>query len=116
MQIRVASDPQLQRHPTLYIEAAGFRRQQRCFRQDPEGTETLNKVRVAFLNNYFAAENGRCEKLPNPRYGRDEYRLPTWLTKEYVYNAYVSDLTWNKRKRRSYRCKGEVNLIENTQD
>ena len=44
-----------------------------------------------FLDNYFAPENGRCEKLPNPRYGREEYRLPIWLSKLKVYCVYVAD-------------------------
>ena len=45
----------------------------------------------AFLENYFSPENGRCEKLPNPRYGSDEYRLPTWMKKRYVFEAYEQD-------------------------
>ena len=44
-----------------------------------------------FLENYFAPENGRCEKLPNPRYGRDEYRLPVWLSKRKIYSVYKED-------------------------
>ena len=63
------------------------------------------EMAVAFLTNYFASENGRCEKLPNPRYGRDEYRLPIWLTKEYVFRAYESDLTESTSKRDHLRCK-----------
>ena len=50
----------------------------------------------AFLENYFADENGRCEKLPNPRYGREEYRLPVWMTKQYVFDAYVKDCNASK--------------------
>ena len=52
----------------------------------------------SFLENYFAPENGRCEKLPNPRYGRDEYRLPIWLTKVKVYCVYVADAVACKSK------------------
>ena len=68
-----------------------------------DGTETnkreVKKARMnpkfesvrAFLANYFAPENGRCEKLPNPRYGREEYRLPIWLSKTAIYNSYKKD-------------------------
>ena len=68
-----------------------------------DGTETSNRqqkrqrVNVkyesvrAFLSTYFSPENGRCEKLPNPRFGRDEYRLPIWLTKKKLYRVYCAD-------------------------
>ena len=44
-----------------------------------------------FLSNYFSEENGRLEKLPNPRYGRQEFVLPTWLSKRKIYCVYVAD-------------------------
>ena len=44
-----------------------------------------------FLDNYFAPENGRCERLPNPRYGKEEFRLPIWLSKLKVFLVYVED-------------------------
>ena len=45
----------------------------------------------AFLANYFSEDNGRCEKIPNPRFGREELRLPIWLTKAKVYEVYKDD-------------------------
>ena len=45
----------------------------------------------AFLAEYFSDENGRVEKLPNPRYGRDEYRLPVWLSMNKIYMIYEND-------------------------
>ena len=52
----------------------------------------------AFLENYFAPENGRCEKMPNPRFGKEEYRLPTWLTKAKIYEYYQKDCQETSRK------------------
>ena len=44
-----------------------------------------------FLESYLDKNYGKCEKLPNPRYGRDEWRLPTWLKKEVLYEIYKVD-------------------------
>ena len=67
-----------------YLEVE--RPRQKLFKWNPK-FETVK----TFLDNYFAPENGRCEKLPNPRYGREEYRLPIWLSKLKVYCVYVAD-------------------------
>lgn len=45
----------------------------------------------AFFENYFHEDNGRCEKLPNPRFGHDEWRLPVWLKPTKVYKVYCDD-------------------------
>ena len=42
---------------------------------------------VKKIDNYFAPENGRCEKLPNPRYGREKYRLHIRKLKVYYVNV-----------------------------
>lgn len=42
----------------------------------------------AWLDEYFSDENGRLEKLPNPRYGREEHNLPTWAKKSLIYDEY----------------------------
>ena len=39
--------------------------------QQPKWNKKYESVR-AWLKAYFENENGKCEKLPNPRYGRDE--------------------------------------------
>lgn len=53
---------------------------------------------LAFLTEYFKDENGRLEKLPNPRYGRDEWRLPPWLTKVELFKYYSADCVSAGRK------------------
>ncbi len=58
--------------------------------QQPRWNSKYESVRV-FLENYFSDENGRCEKLPNPRYSREELRLPIWLSKVEVYRIYKHD-------------------------
>ena len=45
----------------------------------------------AFFEMYFHEDNGRCEKLPNPRFGHDEWRLPIWLKPLKVYKIYCED-------------------------
>ena len=67
----------------------------------PRVNKKFESVRM-FLANYFAPENGRCEKLPNPRYGRDEYRLPIWLSKAQVYRVYTDDCE---------KCKGKFRFV-----
>jgi hypothetical protein len=42
---------------------------------------------VKKIDNYSALENGRCEKLPNPRYGREKYRLHIRKLKVYYVNV-----------------------------
>lgn len=44
-----------------------------------------------FLTYYFSDANGRCEKMPNPRSSRDEYRLPSWLNRSLLYTFYKED-------------------------
>ncbi len=51
----------------------------------------------SFLEYYFAPKNARFENLPNPRYGRDEYRLPIWLTKIKVYCVFTLVCTLRMR-------------------
>lgn len=41
-----------------------------------------------WFDEYFSDENGRLEKLPNPRYGREEHNLPTWAKKTVLYGEY----------------------------
>ena len=55
--------------------------------QQPKWNKKYESVR-AWLKTYFENENGKCEKLPNPRYGRDEWRLPIWLPKRELYRIY----------------------------
>ena len=76
---------------SLKRKASDDREEVECPKQQkPKWNNKFETVR-SFLNDYFAPENGRCEKLPNPRYGRDEYRLPVWLSKLKIYSAYVED-------------------------
>lgn len=59
--------------------------------QQKERVNRIYESARTFLANYFADENGRCEKLPNPRGSRDEYRLPLWLNKSALYRIYKAD-------------------------
>lgn len=58
--------------------------------QQPRWNKKYETVRT-FLAGYFDKAHGKCEKLPNPRYGRDEWRLPTWLKKDVLYDIYKKD-------------------------
>lgn len=62
------------------------RPKQKIFKWNPKYEDVKT-----FLDNYFAPENGRCERLPNPRYGKEEFRLPIWLSKLKVFLVYVED-------------------------
>jgi hypothetical protein len=44
----------------------------------------------AFLTDYFSDDNGRCEKIPNPRGIHDIYHLPPWLGYREVWKEYVA--------------------------
>ena len=58
--------------------------------QQPRWNKKFESVRT-FLAGYFDKHHGKCEKLPNPRYGRDEWRLPTLLKKHVLYDIYKED-------------------------
>lgn len=45
----------------------------------------------AWLDDNFAPENGRCEKMPNPESGREEWHLPPWLKKSVVYKEHCKE-------------------------
>lgn len=49
------------------------------------------RAAIAWLAEYFAEENGRTEKIPNPQSDRDEWHLPAWMSKQTVYRIYVAD-------------------------
>ena len=56
----------------------------------PYSSKKSSDVR-ALLDDYFKPENGRCEKMPNPQSGREEWHLPSWLKKSVVYKLYSDE-------------------------
>ena len=74
-----------------------FREVESPIQKLPKWNPKFEDVRT-FLDNYFAPKNGRCEKLPNPRYGKEEFSLPIWLSKLKVFLVYSADSTACKSK------------------
>ena len=50
---------------------------------------------VAFMNWFLSEKNSYAQKMPNPRGEKDEYHLPTWMTKRTVYQILLSRLPPN---------------------
>jgi hypothetical protein len=49
---------------------------------------------IGFMNEFLADKHGRAQKIPNPRSGKEEWHLPVWMNKAFVYKLFVSE--WPK--------------------
>ena len=49
---------------------------------------------IGFMQDFLAEKHGRAQKIPNPRSSKEEWHLPVWMTKTYVYKFMVAD--WPK--------------------
>ena len=58
---------------------------------------------ISFIKDFWADEPGRAQKIPNPRSGKEEWHLPVWMNKAFVYKLYASK--WPKD------CTGEFRVF-----
>ncbi len=49
---------------------------------------------IGFMKEFLADKHGRAQKIPNPRSGKEEWHLPDWMNKAFVYKMFVSE--WPK--------------------
>lgn len=47
---------------------------------------------IGFMKDFLAEKHGYAQKIPNPRAGHEEWHLPVWMTKHYVYNLMVASM------------------------
>ena len=45
---------------------------------------------IGFMKDFLGEKHGHAQKIPNPRAGHEEWHLPVWMTKLYVYRLMVA--------------------------
>ena len=49
---------------------------------------------IGFMKEFLDDKHGRAQKIPNPRSGKEEWHLPVWMNKAFVYKLF--DSKWPK--------------------
>ena len=49
---------------------------------------------IGFMEEFLDDKHGRAQKIPNQRLGKEEWHLPVWMNKAFVYKLF--DSKWPK--------------------